>query len=97
MFWSRYLIKYVDHRVLNKFIWLLRDRGLWIERHSYSFRLMYRNVIIGSLHIYPGFNEAVLKIHSVSESEARELIETIESVFYKLFPEYKLFVQLDLG
>lgn len=86
--------KQVDHRLLNKFVWLLRNKGLWIERHSYSFRIMYGNLIIGSLHIYPGFREAVLKIHSLGTNEAEKIVYVIKSVFNELFPEYELNIQL---
>ncbi|MEM1628388.1 MAG: hypothetical protein QXP02_01795 [Desulfurococcaceae archaeon] len=53
----------INNRVLNNFVKELRDRGIWAERHSYSIRLMYKETIVASLHLYPGFNKAILKLY----------------------------------
>lgn len=74
-------------------MWLLRESGLWVERHSYSFRIMYGGRIVGSLHIYPGFREAILKVYNVNEGEASYVVSTVRRVFETLFPEYELSVK----
>lgn len=90
------LKKPVDHKLLNNFTWLLRERGIWVERHSYSFRIMYNNLIIGSLHIYPGFNEAVLRIHSIDKNSVEYIVNNVKKLFNQLFPEYRLIVHTPL-
>jgi hypothetical protein len=63
-------IRGIDVKVLNKLVEELRRRSLWAERHSYSIRIIYNNLIVASLHIYPGFNEAVLRLYGDAVSDA---------------------------
>ncbi|MEM1773435.1 MAG: hypothetical protein QXQ71_06405, partial [Desulfurococcaceae archaeon] len=58
----------ISVKVLNSIVDELRKRGLWAERHSYSIRIMYNGEFVASLHIYPGFNEAVLRLYGSEES-----------------------------
>lgn len=56
-------IRSIDVKRLNRLVNELRKRGLWAERHSYSIRIIYNNIIVASLHLYPGFNEAILRLY----------------------------------
>ena len=82
----------IDVRILNKIVNELRNRGLWAERHSYSIRIMHNGKFVASLHIYPGFNEVVLKLYGSRESNEITLSATKE-VFTKYLPSYNLVIR----
>lgn len=63
----------ISHRALNGLVQELREGGLWAERHSYSIRIMYEGKFVASLHLYPGFNEAQLRLYGDS-LEVNELV-----------------------
>ena len=85
------LPKGIHVKVLNQIVWELRDRGLWVERHSYSFRVFRNERIVGSFHIYPGYNEVILRI--IDKQAGEEVITIIVDVLKKHLPEYKVVIE----
>ncbi|MEM2024893.1 MAG: hypothetical protein QXW94_01200 [Desulfurococcaceae archaeon] len=81
----------VDHKKLNLVVSELRNKGLWAERHSYSIRIMYAREFVASLHLYPGFNEAVLRLYGKPETN-KVVAEAVESALGKHLPGF--FVKL---
>lgn len=79
----------VDVKTLNNLVRELRARGLWAERHSYSIRIAYSGLFVASLHLYPGFNEAVLRLYG-HEDANRHVQKEVESLIKKYFPGYIL-------
>jgi len=76
-------------KLLNEIVSELRKSGLWAERHSYSIRIMYNGKFTASLHLYPGFNEAVLRLYGSREfNEA--VFNAVKSLFSKYLPNYVL-------
>jgi hypothetical protein len=84
-------IKSVDVKTLNRLIYEMRRRGLWAERHSYSIRIMHNGLIVASLHIYPGFNEAVLRLYGDPETD-KYVESVVTSVLTTLLRGYKITV-----
>lgn len=80
----------IDVRKLNIMVSELRKRGLWAERHAYSIRIIYSDLIVASLHLYPGFNEAVLRVYSGRVEVDEFVINTVREVINKHLPEFKL-------
>lgn len=80
--------KGVDVRVLNRIVLFLRDNGLWVERHSYSFRVMYMGRFVASFHIYPGFNSVVLKLYSGDRWVDGFLERIVKEAFSIFLPSY---------
>ncbi|WP_276814911.1 hypothetical protein [Desulfurococcus amylolyticus] len=81
---STYFIKGIPVKVLNSMVEAFRLKGLWAERHSYSLRIMYNNRFAASLHLYPGFNEAVLRLISgdpLINSRIRSIVKEIMSIY----------------
>jgi len=85
-----YVPRGVHPRILNKLTWELRNRGIWVERHSYSYRVFYGGRIAGSIHIYPGFDEVVVKLYREYELLAQPII----SVFNSILPQYRVRVEV---
>jgi len=83
-------IKSIDVKRLNRLINELRKRGLWAERHSYSIRIIYNNTIVASLHLYPGFNEAVLRLYG--DSVDNYVYSTVSRVLREVLGDFKLIV-----
>jgi len=81
-----YIPKGIHPRVLNNITWDLRSLGIWVERHSYSYRIIYGGVIVGSIHIYPGYDEVVIRI----SSKYAELLPMIAGTLLKYLPRYKI-------
>ncbi|MEM0000890.1 MAG: hypothetical protein QXY82_06150 [Desulfurococcaceae archaeon] len=79
----------VNAKVLNSLVHELRMRGLWAERHSYSIRIAYNGLFVASLHLYPGFNEAVLRLYGRSDVN-RHVQKEVEALIRKYFPDYVL-------
>ncbi|ADV64555.1 hypothetical protein Desmu_0236 [Desulfurococcus mucosus DSM 2162] len=91
-----YFIRGIPVRVLNAMVNELRRNGLWAERHSYSIRIMYNGVFIASLHLYPGFNEAVLRLISGDPDAVSTARNTVVGVLKKYLPEYVV-KEVELG
>ena len=84
-------VRSISVRTLNRLIHDLRSRGLWAERHSYSIRIMYNNLIVASLHIYPGFSEAVLRLYG--DAEANKYVEnTVKDILANTLRGFKITV-----
>lgn len=81
-------VKGIPVKRLNKLVSELMEKGFWAERHSYSIRVMNKEVFVASLHLYPGFNEAVLRLIDASSNSASVIADTIEGVLRKHLPEY---------
>jgi len=82
-------VKGIDVKKLNKLVDELRKRDLWAERHSYSIRIIYNGLIVASLHIYPGFNEAVLRLYGDNTSD-RYVQSVVSEVLSQVLEDVKL-------
>jgi uncharacterized membrane protein len=82
-------VKGIDVKKLNKLVDELRKRDLWAERHSYSIRIIYNGLIVASLHIYPGFNEAVLRLYGDNTSD-RYVQSVVGEVLSQVLEDVKL-------
>lgn len=93
-------IKGINVKTLNKIVEDLRALDLWAERHSYSIRIMHGKFFVASLHLYPGFNEAVLKLYGDREVNSY-VKEQVELIIRKHLPDHKVKVMIsnraDLG
>lgn len=83
----------ISTKRLNNFINELRSHGLWAERHSYSIRIMYRDKIVASLHLYPGFNKAVLRLYGDDQENKYVLLNVTKSID-KYLPGFKIEVYI---
>lgn len=79
----------INVKVLNNIVYELRSKNLWAERHSYSIRIMYNGRFVASLHIYPGFNEAALRLYGSEESNEM-VLSAVKELFTKYLPHYSL-------
>lgn len=86
------LPKGIDVKKLNRLVARLRTGKLWAERHSYSLRIAYNEVLVASLHLYPGYNEAVLKLYGGSLNGYVE--EAVRSAIREELPEFRIRVQV---
>ncbi|MGC8982449.1 MAG: hypothetical protein ACP5KA_01640 [Desulfurococcaceae archaeon] len=77
----------IDVKKMNRLVEELRKAELWAERHSYSIRIMYKGRIVASLHLYPGYNEAVLKLYSDETSVNDYVLSSVKRVLASLLPE----------
>lgn len=84
--------KGIDVRVLNKLVNELREKDLWAERHSYSIRIMHRDKFVSSIHLYPGYNEAVIRIYT-DEVDSKAILGTISTTITKYLPGFTLRIQ----
>ncbi|MET1159866.1 MAG: hypothetical protein ABWW65_02795 [Thermoprotei archaeon] len=85
-----YVPRGIDNKLLNNFIAELRRKGLWAERHSYSIRILFREKISASLHLYPGYNEAVLRLYSGDERIDKYICNTIRDLLKRFLPDYEI-------
>ncbi|MEM4718369.1 MAG: hypothetical protein QXE81_06425 [Desulfurococcaceae archaeon] len=83
----------ISTRRLNNLINELRSMGIWAERHSYSIRVMYRDKIVASLHLYPGFNTAVLRLYGDKQENDHVLLSVTRSIS-KHLPGFKIEVYI---
>jgi hypothetical protein len=81
----------IHSKILNRLVWDLRKQGLWAERHSYSFRIIYNNRFIASFHIYPGYNEVEIRVYGDEADE--HVIEVIEKTITDHLPSYMIRVK----
>ncbi len=70
--------------------YMLNNRGFYVGRHSYSFRVIYKGKIIAGIHFYPGYREVELRLYSIHQDLAREGYSEIITSIKKLFPEYRV-------
>ncbi len=83
----------ISVKKLNNFLEDLRKQGLWAERHSYSIRIMYNGKFVASLHLYPGFNEAVLRLYG--DVEVNNMVqEVVYKTVSRYLPDFKLKIQV---
>ena len=87
---AAYYIQGIPVRVLNRMIEDLRMNGLWAERHSYSVRIMHRGRFVASLHIYPGFSEATLRLTSGDPGVDAMVRNTVERMLGRYLPGYRM-------
>lgn len=86
--------KGVDVRRLNRMVEMLRTGDLWAERHSYSLRIAHKGMLVASLHLYPGFNEAVLRLYGESSSVNEYVMNVVLKVLKNVLPEFQVRVQV---
>ncbi len=87
------LLKWVSVRELDSINMLLEKNGIEVSRHAYSYRLLYKGKIIASIHLYPGFEEASIRLYKYSKDEADEVKDVIIGVVKKVFPNYRISVK----
>lgn len=78
------------HRSLNLLVNELRSRGLWVERHSYSFRVMLQEKIVASFHVYPYHREIYARLYSGNEEIDSFVMKVLEETFIKILGDYKI-------
>lgn len=76
--------------MLNRLVDELRSRGLWVERHSYSFRVMFREKIVASFHIYPYHREIQVRLYSGVEEIDFFIKKVLEETFIKTMSDFKI-------
>jgi len=79
----------IHNRVINKMIREMRDKGFIVERHSYSFRVMYNERFIASFHIYPGYKRIVFRI-LVDPVKYAEVLNNLMEIIEGYFMDYTL-------
>lgn len=82
-------IRGVRHEILNDIANELRVQGLWVERHSYSFRIMFKNRVIGSFHVYPLHMEVNVRLYSGDVDVDNMVLKTLKDVFKKRLPGFR--------
>ncbi|WFO74986.1 hypothetical protein J4526_07910 [Desulfurococcaceae archaeon MEX13E-LK6-19] len=87
------LLRWVSARELDMINMLLEKHDIEASRHAYSYRLLYKGKIIASIHLYPGFEEASIRLYKYSRDEASEVKDVIVGVVKKVFPNYKISVK----
>lgn len=80
-------------RIFNKILEELNERKIYAERHSYSIRMMFQGKFVASLHLYPGFNQAVLRVYGESEEVNQLIISVVRELLNKHLREVELFVE----
>ncbi len=80
----------LERRRLDGFTYALIRAGLYAARHSYSYRIFYRDKIIAGIHFYPGYGEVELRLYTVHGDYARKMEPVIGSILRKFFPDYRL-------
>jgi hypothetical protein len=81
-------------RLLDRLTYTLMDHGLYVSRHSYSFRIIHGEHMIMSIHFYPVEGLAEIRVYSVFLPEAREALPTVLRTIRVLFPDYKVEVRI---
>jgi len=75
---------------LDRLVHGLMEKGFYVCRHSYSYRIFYQGKIVAGLHLYPGYREASLRLYRVYSDLAGEALKPILEVIRKVFPEYTI-------
>jgi hypothetical protein len=83
----------INVKVLNRLVEDMKKSGLIAERHSYSIRIMYRSHIVASIHLYPGYDNAVVKLYGDEEAN-RVVLETTVELLKKHLPGFKVEFQV---
>lgn len=83
----------ISVRVLNNMVNYLRINGIWAERHAYSIRLIYNGKLTASLHLYPGYGLAVLRLYGDPYANNYVSVKVSEAV-EKFLPGYRLEVSV---
>lgn len=89
---SRMTSGWASARQLDAVTRLLSEKGIEASRHAYSYRLLYRGAIVASIHLYPGYEEASVRLYRAYPSLAREALDIIIWVLKKVFPNYTITV-----
>jgi len=74
------ILRWISARDLDMINILLEKHGLEVSRHAYSYRLLYKGKIVASIHLYPGFEEASIRLYKYASSEANEVKNVIVNV-----------------
>lgn len=82
---------WINREKLDKFVFKLLGRGIYVSRHSYSYRIMYGEHMVLGVHVYPGYNEICVRVYVDSGGElCNEVLSTVLSVIKEVFPGYKI-------
>ncbi|MEM2009552.1 MAG: hypothetical protein QXV51_01735 [Thermosphaera sp.] len=85
--------KGISVKLLNKILEELNQRGIYAERHSYSIRMMFKGRFVASLHLYPGFNQGVLRVYGDSEEINQFIVNVVGELLNKYLKELELIVE----
>ena len=80
----------VSRKQLDNLVFKLLDKGFYVSRHSYSYRLFYRGKLVAGIHVYPGYNEVSLRLYRVYSDVVREVADTILSIVKEVFKDYRV-------
>jgi len=85
--------RWINPKKLDELLYALREIGIDVWRHSYSYRLIYKNTIIASLHIYPGYNDITIRILGVNRKTAMSIMECVLIKIREVLPHYKIHIK----
>lgn len=85
--------RWINPQKLDELVFKLRKNNISVGRHSYSYRLFYNEKLIAGIHVYPGYNEVVLRIYMSYIEYSKPIIGLIKEIIRKVFPDYRLVVQ----
>ncbi len=86
--------RWINPKKLDELLYALREIGIDVWRHSYSYRLIYKNTIIASLHIYPGYNDIIIRILGVNRKTAMSIMKYILTKIREVLPHYKIHIKI---
>lgn len=78
---------------LDRVVFELGRLGLLVERHSYSYRVMYRDKIVMGIHFYPGYREISVRLYKSFRELAEEALPAVENVLHRLFPGHEITIK----
>jgi len=85
--------RWINPKKLDELLYALREIGIDVWRHSYSYRLIYKNKIIASLHIYPGYNDVTIRILGISKETAMSVMDHVLTKIREVLPYYRIHVK----
>lgn len=88
----RNISRWISVRDLEKISVILEKHGLEVSRHAYSYRLLYNGKIVGSIHLYPGYEEVSIRLYKHARVEAEKVRDLLVDVVKKVFPHYRIYV-----
>ena len=86
-------LRWVRAKDLDCIVYELEKRDIEASRHAYSYRLLYKGMIVAGVHVYPGFNEASVRLYKIVHDLAEEASSKITESIKKCFPDYKIIIK----
>ena len=82
---------WIRRELLDRFVFELLSKGIYVSRHSYSYRIMYGGRMVLGVHIYPGYKEIVVRLYVDSCGQyCEKVLSEVVSVLKELFPGYSV-------